>query len=123
MTKPASGSFDKPNGVDEIHCHFKVYQTEDQVLREHSDWKTLLNHGDITPTIKRVFETLRIGEISRTEIQAGYLAEKDQETVVHYNLVPDLALFVEIELLNFTSVIDWYRDGTTLRYERKQGYS
>jgi hypothetical protein len=41
---------------------FKVWQTEGTILKEHTDLRTLLDHEDFTPSIKKIIETMRDGE-------------------------------------------------------------
>lgn len=64
MTKRSKGPFDKPNGIDEVTVNLKVYQDKENVLKELNNYTAMLDDPQFTPSIKKVLETMRDGEIS-----------------------------------------------------------
>lgn len=115
VTKRSKGAFDKPNGIDEVTINLKVYQEKEVIIHELTNFTGMLDDPQITPSIKKVLETMRDGEISRGEIQPKFYLEKDIEAVSLYGLDTSKPLLFDIELIKFDTIIDWYLDKTAFK--------
>lgn len=127
VTKRSKSNMDKPNGIDEVTIDIKVYQTDDNgintIFFEKKNWTVLMDHEDITATGTRVLETMREDEICTGIAKPEFYKEVDMDAIKKWGLQEHLDLKIDIHLMTYITIVDWYRDKKTLRRTIKRGYS
>jgi hypothetical protein len=101
----------------------KVYQDKDVILSELTDFTGMLDHENLTPSIWKILETMREGEIARGEVQPSYYLENDKEAIEKFSLDISKPLYFTIELINFATIVDWYLDKTAFKRTLWRGFS
>lgn len=101
----------------------KIFQNNPTtVYFEKKDLTVLMDDPMVTTCATRALETMREGEIAEVVAQTSYFNEHDKEAVQKLGINPHKELHILIELKDFITIVDWYRDRKTLRRTLKRGY-
>jgi len=123
VNKRSKASMEKPDGCDEVLIDIKVYQKDQTtVYFEKKDWRTLMDDPLITKTGTKLLETMRVGEIATGVAQPQYFKEIDTDAIKRLGLNEFKELYIDIEVKDFVTIIDWYKDRKTLRRTLKHGH-
>ena len=86
----------------------RIYQEKEEILQNFENLKVYLNDEWITPSIKRILETMRKGESAWGEINPAWFVQNDAKAVETYKLDETKTFYFEIDLIDFERIVDWY---------------
>lgn len=86
----------------------RIYQEKEEILQNFENLKVYLNDEWITPSIKRILETMRKGESAWGEINPSWFVQNDAKAVETYKLDETKTFYFEIDLIDFERIVDWY---------------
>lgn len=112
--------YDRPFDVDEITVDLKVYQVtkegEEVVYAKHEGFSTLMSDEvNIWATAKKILQSMKTKERSRTLVRPEYFLERDAAMVEKHGVLRDRPLRIDIEMLNLVRVEDVYKDGSAFQ--------
>lgn len=79
----------------------KIYH-EDQIVLEKSNWSTNMSSSDLTLTMKKVLESMKINEKSTITIKNSFIEENDNELfemIGKLGITQDLTM--DVDLIKF----------------------
>jgi hypothetical protein len=59
INKPPKKDYEKPNEKDEINANIRMYYETENTIFEKKEWHTSMNDPEITPSVKKILETMK----------------------------------------------------------------